>query len=117
MENNSLKHMFNDHEKAVIVSLLLEMANVDSKVTFEELVNSNSVNARLGISRSVFELGRGLDIQYAIHAVKSMTGEQQARVAQLLVDMIDCDSEVKPSELQLLNYIGQETGLDKLFEA
>lgn len=113
MENNNLEAMFNSHEKAAIVSLLLEMANIDSVVTFEELVDSNNINARLSISQEVFDLGRNLDVKYATHAVKNMPKEKQLHVASLLVEMIDSDSEVKLSELQLLNFICKETGLDQ----
>lgn len=105
--------MFNSHEKAAIVSLLMEMANADDVVTFEELVASNNMYARLNVSREEFDLGRNLNVKYAIQAMKAMTKEQQVQVAKLLVEMIDSDSNVSTSELQLLNLIGKETGLDQ----
>ena len=66
-------NLFNSHEKAVVVSLLIEMANVDDNVAFEELVTTNNIFARLGIDRDTFETGRALDTKYAIEAVKAIS--------------------------------------------
>lgn len=104
--------LFNSHEKAVVVSLLIEMANVDDNVAFEELVTTNNIFARLGIDRDTFETGRALDTKYAIEAVKAMTDEQKLVLGKLLVEVIDADDKVTHSELALLNHICRQSGID-----
>lgn len=105
-------NLFNSHEKAVVVSLLIEMANVDDNVAFEELVTTNNIFARLGIDRDTFETGRALDTKYAIEAVKAMTDEQKLVLSKLLVEVIDADDKVTHSELALLNHICRQSGID-----
>lgn len=105
-------NLFNSHEKAVVVSLLIEMANVDDNVAFEELVTTNNIFARLGIDRDIFETGRALDSKYAIEAVRAMTDEQKLMLGKLLVEVIDADDKVTHAELALLNHICRQSGLD-----
>ena len=105
-------NLFNSHEKAVVVSLLIEMANVDDNVAFEELVTTNNIFARLGIDRDTFETGRALDTKYAIEAVKAMTDEQKIVLGKLLVEVIDADDKVTHAELALLNHICRHSGID-----
>ena len=104
-------NLFNSHEKAVVVSLLIEMANVDDNVAFEELVTTNNIFARLGIDRDTFETGRALDTKYAIEAAKA-TDEQKLVLGKLLVEVIDADDKVTHAELALLNHICRQSGID-----
>ncbi len=109
-------NQFNSHEKAVVVSLLIEMANVDNNVAFEELVTTNNIFARLGIDRDTFETGRALDSKYAVEAVRSMTDEQKLVIGKLLVEVIDADDKVTHAELALLNHICHQSGIDVILD-
>lgn len=109
-------NQFNSHEKAVVVSLLIEMANVDDNVAFEELVTTNNIFARLGIDRDTFETGRALDSKYAVEAVRAMTDEQKLVIGKLLVEVIDADDKVTHAELALLNHICRQSGIDVILD-
>lgn len=107
--------MFNDGERAALVSLLLEMVNVDHSVAYEELIVTNHINSLYGISTDDFNTGRNLDPIYALYVVKNMNDVQKRTVAQLLVEVIDADEVVAEEEINLLNFICDATGLDLLF--
>ena len=108
-----MKIEYNNRQKEAIVSLLIEMANADRKVTLEELHTSNVINAKLGITDDIFRVGRALALPYAIEVVRAMTDEQKLDVAVMLTEIIDSDG-VDDAEISLLNYICVETGIDKL---
>ena len=91
---------YSDNEKAAIVSLLIEMVNVDDTLAPEELNEINLINDELHITQDTFDLGKALDFQYAVE------------VASYLTRIIDSDGIVHPVELQLLNRICKQTGLD-----
>ena len=105
---------FNDGERAALVSLLLEMVNVDHSVAYEELIVTNNIHSRL--STNDFNAGRNLDPVHALYVVKNMTDVQKRTVAQLLVEVIDADELVTDEEINLLNFICTATGLDLLFQ-
>jgi uncharacterized tellurite resistance protein B-like protein len=107
--------MFNDGERAALVSLLLEMVNVDHSVAYEELIVTNNIHSRFSISTNDFNAGRNLDPVHALYVVKNMTDVQKRTVAQLLVEVIDADELVTDEEINLLNFICTATGLDLLF--
>ncbi len=46
---------FSDVEKQAIVSLIIEMINVDQVITIEEVYASNAINAELGINEEIFK--------------------------------------------------------------
>ena len=106
---------FNDGERAALVSLLLEMVNVDHSVAYEELIVTNNIHSRFSISTNDFNAGRNLDPVHALYVVKNMTDVQKRTVAQLLVEVIDADELVTDEEIDLLNFICTATGLDLLF--
>jgi len=106
---------FNDGERAALVSLLLEMVNVDHSVAYEELIVTNNIHSRFSISTNDFNAGRNLDPVHALYVVKNMTDVQKRTVAQLLVEVIDADELVTDEEINLLNFICTATGLDLLF--
>ena len=106
---------FNDGERAALVSLLLEMVNVDHSVAYEELIVTNNIHSRFSISTNDFNAGRNLDPVHALYVVKNMTDVQKRTVAQLLVEVIDADGIDADEEINLLNFICTATGLDLLF--
>lgn len=106
---------FNDGERAALVSLLLEMVNVDHSVAYEELIVTNNIHSRFSISTNDFNAGRNLDPVHALYVVKNMTDVQKRTLAQLLVEVIDADELVTDEEINLLNFICTATGLDLLF--
>ncbi len=113
MESDMMTEMFNVYEKAAIVSLLIEMANADKKISYEELVVGNDIHIRFNINKDTFETGRALEPQYAIHVIKSMNEEQKRAVAKLLVEVIDADEVIEKRELALLNHICNACGIDE----
>ncbi|MBR6284449.1 MAG: TerB family tellurite resistance protein [Muribaculaceae bacterium] len=105
---------YTTRQKEAIVSLLIEMANADNKVTLEELHESNVINAELGITDEIFRVGRALALPYAIEVLKQMSDEQKIDVGLMLTRIIDADGEVDDVEIDLLNHICTAAGIDKL---
>ncbi|MBQ0070071.1 MAG: TerB family tellurite resistance protein [Bacteroidales bacterium] len=103
---------YTDIQKASIISLIIEMINIDNVVSVEELTVSNIINNELHISQDIFEMGKALKVEYAIDVVKKMTDQQKFEVGKLLTRIIDADGDVKPVEISLLNSICKLTGLD-----
>lgn len=104
---------FDGNQKAAIVALLLDMVNADGKVTFEELVCTNHMLRCLGVTEEDFLLGRDrLKDDYALHIALNMTDEQKIVLGKLLVEVIDADGKVDPSELHLLKSFALKTGLE-----
>ncbi len=108
--------LFNSHEKAVVVSLLIEMVNADRNVAFEEMVETNNIFARLHVDKETFELGRALDVKYAMHAARSMSDDQKLELASLLVELIDADHEVADTELALLKQICTDADITEVLK-
>lgn len=103
---------YTDNEKAAIVSLLIEMINVDNIISPSEISEINVINHDLHITEEVFLMGKALDINYAIEIVKHMTDEKKIEVGKCITRIIDADGLVKDIEIQLLNDICYRTGLD-----
>ena len=107
---------FTARQKEAIVSLIIEMINVDRKITLEELHTSNVINAELEITDDIFRVGRALDVKYAIQIVKEMTDEQKLSTGLLLTRIIDADGDVDNDELALLTHVCNETGITQLLD-
>lgn len=103
---------YSNNEKAAIVSLLIEMINVDGIIDLEELYVMNVVNGELGITQDIFEAGKAMDCNYAMTVVKHMSDENKMNVAVLLTKVIDADGEDDNREIALLNKICEATGID-----
>ena len=108
--------LYTNRQKEALVSLIIEMINCDSTITLEELHESNVINAELGITDDIFRVGLALDVRYAIQIVKEMSDEQKLHVGYLLTRIIDADGEDADSEIDLLNHICRETGIDELLK-
>ena len=102
---------FTARQKEAIVSLIIEMINVDRKITLEELHTSNVINAELEITDDIFRVGYALDVKYAIQIVSEMSDEQK------LNRIIDADGNVDDNELSLLAHICNATGITQLLDA
>lgn len=107
--------LFNDGERMALVSLMLEMVNVDHSVAYEELIVTNNIHSRYDITTDIFNAGRNLDPVHALYVIKNMNDVQKRTVAQLLVEVIDADEVVTDEEINMLNFICTATGLDLLF--
>jgi uncharacterized tellurite resistance protein B-like protein len=105
---------FNETQKAAIVSLLIEMINADAQVDPNECVEFDSICVEYGICEDTFRLGRSLDSMVAIDIMKRMTDFQKIKTAQLLIRVIDADSNDDDREIQLFNIICKATGVDIL---
>ncbi len=104
--------VFTDIEKQAIVSLIIEMINVDKVITIEEMYASNAINAELGISEEIFKAGMALNFDYAVQVVKKMDTQRKCYVAQQLVRIMDADG-ADEAEHDLLEHIGRLIDLDK----
>ena len=104
--------IFSDIEKQAIVSLIIEMINVDKVITIEEMYASNAINAELGISEEIFKAGMALSFDYAVQAVKKMDIARKFFVAQQLVRIMDADG-ADEAEHDLLEHIGRLIDLDE----
>lgn len=108
---------FTETQKAAIVSLLIEMINVDNQVDPSECAEFDSICVEYGICEDTFKLGRSLDSLVAIDIMKHMTDVQKILTAQLLIRVIDADSNDDDREIQLFNIICRATGVDTLVNA
>lgn len=106
---------FSREQREAVVSLIVEMVNVDDVVAFGELVASNSLNGRFGVTDADFAAGRALGTCRACEVVAAMSSEQKVAVGRVLVEVIDADGRVDDREVELLERIGKETGLDLVF--
>lgn len=106
---------FSKPQREAIVSLLVEMVNIDDVAAFGELVTANSQNDRLGVTDDDFVAGRKLGMQQACEIVAGMSDEQKIVLGKLLVEAIDADGRVDSREVTLLESIGRATGLDTVF--
>ena len=106
--------MFSDQEKIAIVSLLIEMANADKHIAYDEMITINLICRRLEIDHNSFVVGHGLRCEHAIEVLKTMSDEKKLELAKMLVELIDSDNNIDDSEIALLNHVGQKLELDKL---
>lgn len=106
--------MFSDQEKIAIVSLLIEMANADKHIAYEEMITINLICRRLEIDHNSFVVGHGLRCEHAIEVLKTMSDKKKLELAKMLVELIDSDNNIDDSEIALLNHVGQKLELDKL---
>ena len=108
---------FNETQKAAIVSLLIEMINVDMKVDASECAVFNTICVENSISEDTYNIGRNLDALVAINIMKNMSDIQKIATAQLLIRVIDADAVDDDNEIKLFNVICEATGVDILIHA
>ncbi len=108
---------FNETQKAALVSLLIEMINVDGAVDPSECAVFNTICVECGISEDAYNVGRSLNSMVAIDIMKRMSDLQKITVAQLLTRVIDADALDDDKEIKLFNYICVATGVDVLVAA
>ena len=108
---------FTETQKAAIVSLLIEMINVDNEVHPNECAVFDTICVEYGICDDTFNLGRSLNSMVALDIMKRMGDMQKILTAQLLTRVIDADAKDDDKEIQLLNIICRATGVDTLINA
>lgn len=108
---------FTATQKAAVVSLLIEMINVDDNVDPRECAVFNTICVEYGIDDEIFALGQRLDCMVAIDMMKRMSDMQKIITAQLLTRVIDADARDDDMEIQLFNVICMATGVDVLINA
>ena len=108
---------FNETQKAAIVSLLIEMINVDGVVDPSECAVFNTICVECGIGEDTFNIGRSLNSMVAIDIMKRMNDIQKIAVAHMLTRVIDADACDDDMEIRLFNIICVETGVDVLVNA
>lgn len=105
---------FTDQEKIAIMSLLIEMANADTIIAYEEMITLNLICQRLGIDDNSFVVAMGLKCEHAIEVLKTMSDNKKLNLAKLMVEIIDSDNKIADTEIALLNHASQLIGIDKL---
>ena len=108
---------FSETQKAAIVSLLIEMFNIDDEVHPNECSVFDTICVEYGISDETFNLGRSLNSMVALDIMKRMGDVQKIATAQLLTRVIDADANDDDKEIQLFNVICRATGVDTLINA
>lgn len=108
---------FNEAQKAAIVSLLIEMINIDGVVDPSECAVFNTICVEYGIGEETYNVGRSLNSMVAIDIMKKMNDLQKLTVAHLLTRVIDADACDDDKEIQLFNIICVATGVDVLVNA
>lgn len=111
-----MQDMFSATEREAIVSLMIEMANADGDVAYEELIRVNHINDLMGISEEEFFVARALKAEYACGVVSRMDAARKRLVGKLLQEMIDADEKIDEREIILLERIGKLTGIDLCFD-
>ena len=109
--------LFNESQKAAIVSLLIEMINIDGVVDPMECAVFNTICVEYGIDDDAYNVGRSLNSMVAIDIMKRMQDLQKITVAQLLARVIDADALDDDKEIMLFNIICKATGVDVLLNA
>ncbi|MBQ6279493.1 MAG: TerB family tellurite resistance protein [Muribaculaceae bacterium] len=107
---------FTDQEKIAIVSLLIEMANADGKIAYEEMITFNLMCRRLEIDHNSFVVAHGLKCEHAIEVLKTMSDDKKIELAKLMVELIDSDNQVTDGEIALLNHACRAVGIDQLLQ-
>ena len=105
---------FTDQEKIAILSLLIEMANADSQIAYEEMITINLICQKLEIDHNSFVVAYDLKCEHAIEVLKNITNDKKLRLAQMMVEIIDSDNDVADAEIALLNHACHEIGIDTL---
>lgn len=105
---------FTNQEKIAIVSILIEMANADKRIAYEEMITLNLICRRLNIDNNSFVVAKGLKGEFAIEVLKTMTDDKKLELAQLMVEVIDSDNHADDAEIALLNHACHAIGIDKL---
>ena len=109
--------VFSETQKAALVSLLIEMINVDGEVDPRECDVFNTICVEYGITDEIFRLGQRLDSVLAVDLMRNMSDVQKIATAQLLTRVIDADTKDDDREIQLFNIICRSTGVDVLINA
>ena len=105
---------FTDQEKIAIVSLLIEMANADSHISYEEMITFNLICQKLEIDHDSFVVAYDLRCEHAIEVLKNMSNDKKLQLARMMVEIIDSDNNVDDREIALLNHACHEIGIDTL---
>lgn len=109
-----MKVIFNDIEKEVSVSLLLELMNADPGITDSKISYFQAIASELNISQTNFDNGKQLDPYHACNRLKNFTDDKKTILALIFRNMVHKDGE--PS-LQAINIINDITIRGRLGEA
>lgn len=110
------KMPFSDQEKIALLSLLIEMANADTKIAYEEMITLNLICRRLEINHNSFVVAMGLKCEHAIEVLKTMSDDKKLQLANMMIEIIDSDNQVDDNEIALLNHACSKIGIDNLLK-
>lgn len=107
---------FTDQEKIAILSMLIEMANANNQIAYEEMITINLICQKLEIDHNSFLVAYDLRCEHAIEVLKNMNNDKKLHLAQMMVEIIDSDNDVDDREIALLNHACHEIGIDNLLK-
>ena len=107
---------FTDQEKIAILSLLIEMANADNQIVFEEMIAINLICQKLEIDHNSFVVAYDLRCEHAIEVLKNMSDDKKLQLANMMIEIIDSDNQVDDNEIALLNHACSKIGIDNLLK-
>ena len=96
--------------------MLIEMANADCNIAYEEMITINLICRRLEIDHNSFVVAHGLKCEHAIEVLKTMSDDKKLQLAKLMVELIDSDNQVDDNEIALLNHACRQIGIDTLLK-
>lgn len=105
---------FTSQEKIAVLSLLIEMANANDQIAYEEMITINLICQKLEIDHDSFVVAYDLKCEHAIEVLKNMSDDKKLRLAKMMVEIIDSDNDVDDREIALLNHACHEIGIDTL---
>ena len=108
---------FSAMQKAAVVSLLIEMINIDGTVDPLEREEFDAICAEYAIDEETYRMGRSLNCLVALDMMRMMSDRQKIATAFLLTRVIDADACDDDREIMLFNIICRETGVDLLINA
>lgn len=105
---------FTSQEKIAVLSLLIEMANANDQIAYEEMITINLICQKLEIDHDSFVVSYDLRCEHAIEVLKNMSDDKKLQLARMMVEIIDSDNNVDDREIALLNHACHEIGIDTL---
>lgn len=82
---------FNDHDKVLLVSLLMEIINADGIISDNEMKYYRWVQSNFDMNSSHFQNGQNYDPNMAVSELKNMTDEKKSAFCKILRTMGNID--------------------------
>ncbi len=110
-EEISILSSLGGHHKAALVSLVIEVVNVDNEVTGRELGAVNQFLMNIGIDDHIYELGKRFEFDLALETLALTDKAIKTAAANLLIEIAEADGTVQVAEQRLLQHVLRVFGL------